>query len=95
MLMKDNKKKLVSLIVNKAKGPSHLDNLKYSEGGEVERPEMKDGVQQDKSIPQEAAAEELLSAIESKSPAAVVEAIKALMELCESEESEPEDSEKE
>jgi hypothetical protein len=36
------------------------------------------------------AAEELIQAIESKSPKAVVQAIKSLMELCQSEESDQE-----
>jgi uncharacterized protein (UPF0147 family) len=83
MLMKDKAKSMVSLIVNKAKGPNHMDNLKPEM---VESPEMKDGVQQDASVPQNAAAEELISAIEAKSPAGIVEAMKALMQILDSEE---------
>jgi len=79
MLMKDNKKQMVSLIVGKAKGPNHIDNLKPEESTEL--PPMKDGVQVDNSVPAEMAAEELISAIETKSPKAIVEALKALMEL--------------
>ena len=81
MLMKDNKKQLVSLIVNKAKGENHIDNLKPADTN-TSAPEMEDGVQQDSSVPEEIAAEELISALELKSPKAIVEALKALMELC-------------
>lgn len=72
--MKPDNKKTVSMIVGLAKGPNHLDNLKPAES--------KDGVEQDSSMPAEAAAEDLLAAIASNSPKAVVEAMKALMEVC-------------
>ena len=85
MLMKDNKKSAITLIVNKAKGPNHLDNMKP----EFEKAPMKDGAEQDSSIPEDSAAEELLQAIEQKSPKAIVEAFKALMGICDM----PEESE--
>lgn len=78
MLMKDNKKQLVSLIVNKAKGPTNIDNLKPPE---AEMPQMQDGIPQDDSVPLETAAEELIAAMEMKSPKAIVEALEALLEL--------------
>ena len=82
MLMKDNKKKMLSMIVQRAKGPTDIDNLKPVES--------ENGVEQDYSVPAEAAAEDLLSALSSKNPKAIVEAFKALSELCESESEEPE-----
>lgn len=78
-MLSDAKKKAVSIIVKKAKGPTNMENMQP----EYKEPEMENGVEQDQSVPEMAAAEELLSAIESKSPAAIVEALKALMELCE------------
>ena len=76
MFMKDDKKKSVSLIMDKMMGPAK------------EAP-TKDGIEQDDSMAVDTAAEELISAIESKSAKGVVAAIKSLMELCESEEEAP------
>lgn len=87
MLMKDNKKNMVSMIVKAAKGPNHMDNMKPKESEMSEVP-MKDGVEQDSSIPENAAAEELISAIEMKSPKAIVEAMKSLLEILDSQEDE-------
>lgn len=77
MLLNDDKKKSVSLIISKI-------------GKESKAPE-KDGELQDDSMPKEAAAEELLAAIESKSAKGVVEALSALMELCSEAEEESSD----
>lgn len=81
MLMKDDKKKSVSLIMDK------LMNKKP----ELTEAPMVDGAEQDDSVAVNTAAEELMSAIESKSPQAFVSAFKSLMELCQndSEPSEP------
>lgn len=79
MLMKDNKKSIATLIAKRAKGPSHIDNMQP----EFKESPEKEGALQDNSVGLESAAEELLSAIESKSPKAVVEAFKALAEMCE------------
>ena len=79
MLMKDDKKKSVSLIMGKLMG---------------DKPQpapSEDGVEQDDSVAVDTAAEELMSAIKSDSPKAVVQAFKSLLELCDSDESvEPE-----
>jgi len=81
MLMKDNdSKKMVTAIVSRAKGPNSDENLRLPESEGLA--ETEDGVEQDQSIPEQAAAEELIAAIEMKSPAAIVDAIKALLELC-------------
>lgn len=82
MLMKDNKKSIVTLIANKAKGPSHMDNLKPDFDSAPE----KDGAVQDDSVAVNSAAEELLSAIESKSAKGIAEAFKSLMQLCDNDE---------
>lgn len=86
MLMADDKKKSVAMIISKiGKKPENMSEVPNENGAE-----------QDDSIGAESAAEELLAAIESKSAKGVVEAIKALMEFCEApESSEVENSEKE
>lgn len=79
MLMKDQKKNEASIIVAGLKGA---------------QPKQEDNVENDGSIAEETAAEDLMAAIEQKSPKAIVEAFKNLMECCspaegmESEESE-------
>jgi hypothetical protein len=80
MLLKDDKKKSVGLIMTKLMGDKP----------EMQEAPMKDGAEQDDSMAVDTAAEELIQAIESKSPKAVVQAIKSLMELCQSEESDQE-----
>lgn len=70
MIMSDDKKKRASVIV------AGLSKAAPSE--------MHEGVPEDASIAEDSAAEELIAAIESKSPKAVVEAMKSLMELCSS-----------
>lgn len=73
-MMFDDKKKSINVIMGKLKP--------------AEKPVPPDA-EVDDSMPKEAAAEELLSAIESKSPKALLEAMESLMELCSSK-SEPE-----
>ena len=74
MLMSDDKKKQVTLIMKKLKGAES-----------VEEAPVVDGAEQDDSIAVDTAAEELIAAVESKSPKAVVQAIKSLIELIQSE----------
>ncbi len=79
MIMSDNKKKAVTLIMGKlGKGPE-----------ESEQVPMKDNAEQDSNMPLESAADELLQAIEQKSSKGIVEAIKSMLELLESEKQEP------
>lgn len=78
MLMKDDKKKSVSLIMGKLMGDKP----------EVSEAPTEDGVEQDDSVAVDTAAEELLAAIEAKSAKGIVQAIKSLIEMC-SEPSEP------
>lgn len=75
MLMKDDPKKSVSIIMGKLMG-------KETEPKEAP---TQDGVEQDDSMAVDTAAEELMKAIEMKSPKAFVEAFKSLMELCHTE----------
>lgn len=79
MLMKPDSKKSVSLIMDRMMG-------------KPEEVPMVDGAEQDDSIALDTAAEELMAAIESKSPKSIVQAFKTMMELCQSE---PEQSEAE
>lgn len=76
MLMKPDNKKMATLIMAKmGKQPQ-------------EAPQSEDGAEMDDSAALKAAGEELMQALESKSPLAVMEALKAAIELCESPEEE-------
>jgi hypothetical protein len=70
-MMMDDKKKRITTIIARLGKPSE----------EAPKNEMGDEI--DDSMPKEAAAEELLAAIESKSPKGIIEAFESLMELCE------------
>lgn len=77
MIMSE-KKKPAALIIAKLRG----------EKEEVsEAPKSELGGESDDSMAKESAAEELLKAIEAKSPKAIAEAFSAMMELCDYEES--------
>lgn len=80
MLMQPDKKKMAALIIAKA-GPK---------GEEMKEAPQVDGAEQDNSIAEESAAEDVIAALESKDPKALVSAFKALMEICDNGESEPE-----
>jgi len=83
--MRDDKKKMATIIMAKmGKKPE-----------EQEVPQSEDGAEQDDSTALKTAGEEFLQAIESKSPLAVAEALKALIELCESPEQEAAEHEQE
>jgi len=82
MLMKDNKKGMAAIIMGKLNGKS-------------EAPKMsEDMAPEDDSVALKTAAEEFINAVHSKSPMSVVESLKSLMELCESEGPEVEIEEK-
>lgn len=72
MIMSGDKKKSVTLIMDKLAGKKP----------ELSEAPMVDGAEQDDSVAVNTAAEELMSAFESKSPEAFVSAFKSLMELC-------------
>ena len=76
MIMVD-KKKPAALIIAKMRGEKEEMS---------EAPKSEIGDESDDSMAKESAAEELLKAIESKSPKAIAEAFSAMMELCEYEE---------
>jgi hypothetical protein len=79
MLMKgDDKKKSVSLIMSKMLGKP-----------EVEEAPVEDGAEQDDSVGMEAAADELLQAIEMKSSKGIVQAIKSMIQMASSEPESP------
>ena len=83
MLLTDKNKMAATIIANVAKKPET----------EEEAPMSEDGGESDDSVAMESAAEELMSAIESKSTKGIVEAIKSLVELCnQGEQMEPEES---
>ena len=69
MLMKPDKKKMASLIVAANKPAPEVSEIS--------------DVESDNSMAEEAAAEDLLAAIEQKSPKGIVDAIKAIMDIIE------------
>jgi hypothetical protein len=73
MLMKDDRKKMATIIMGKM-------------GQSQEAPKSEDGAEQDDSTALKTAGEEFAAAIESKDGMRIAESLKALMELCESEE---------
>lgn len=83
MIMPD-KKKAVSVLIARMKQPKEEQVSKAPE---------KDGVEQDSSIGLESAADEIMSAVESKNAKALVEALKSFMEMCDSEQGESSDYE--
>jgi hypothetical protein len=78
VIMQGDKKKSVALIMSRLGSPDE----------KVEQAPTVDDVEQDHSIPLESAAEEILMALENKSPKALVEALKYFLEMCEPEKSE-------
>jgi hypothetical protein len=85
MLMKDPKKSLAVLISSKMKKPDNMEEASKSENGGED----------DKSIGYDSAAEEILKAIETKSPKMLVEALRSFNDMCESEEDESESDQQE
>jgi hypothetical protein len=73
-MMLPDKKKVSAIIIAKMRKdkPDEMSEAPRGEYGGVE----------DDSVAKETAAEELLKAIESKSPAAIAEAFSSMMELC-------------
>lgn len=80
--MKDNKKNIALIIAKKMNGDMEP------------APESENGNEQDHSIAYKSASEEIMKAVESKSPEALTEALKSFIEMCLSDkEGEPEQSE--
>lgn len=77
MLMKDDKKKGVTIIMEKLMaGPEKAKPMKTNEVGD----------EVDDSYGMKAAAEEIMSAVKSENPAALMQALKAFMDMYEAEE---------
>lgn len=70
--MTDAKKKPATLILDSMKPMSEAEKPEENENGD----------QQDESIGQQAAADDLLSAISAKDSAGIVSAIKSLIAMC-------------
>lgn len=74
-MMMSDKKKPATVIISRMKAGKPDEEQKA--------PMSPEGAQDDDSMAKEAAAEELLKAIESKSPKAIADAFSSMMELCE------------
>jgi hypothetical protein len=72
MMMADSKKKASTLILKKLVDGSE----EASEAPSI------DGIEQDSSLGQDSAAEEILQAIESKDAAALKSAIRSMVQMC-------------
>ena len=83
MLLKDDKKKMVTTIIGKLGRP------------EMEKAPEKDGVEQDDSIGLESCADEIIQAVEEKSPKKLVEAMRSMMEMLDEDNDEQENQEEE
>lgn len=83
MFMSDNKKKTATLVLQKLKGGSEQLS---------EAPVNEDGDELDQSAGYDAAGDELLQAIDSKDPKAIVSAIKSLVEMCMNEQPEADEA---
>lgn len=81
--MKDDKKKSVSMIIAKMKSdkPSYGD-MKSENENMSESPTNENGDEMDNSTAHEAAAEEVMSALESKDKKAFVSSLKSLVQMC-------------
>ena len=73
MMMSDDKKKRMTMIISKIKGKeSPMEKSKQNEMGD----------EVDDSMPKVAAAEELVAALEAKDAKAIAEAFESMVELC-------------
>ena len=82
MLMKDNKKNMVSVIVDRING-------KEGEQKEMEAPQTPDGAQADMEMDgPSVAADEVFAALESKNKPAFIEAMRSMIECCMNDEQE-------
>ena len=89
MLMKDDKRKAVTMIMGKLKGETHPDNLKPKESEYMDKaPTNEMGDEMDASIGLDSAAEEMMSAMESKDAKAFSAALKSFLQMCETSEEE-------
>jgi hypothetical protein len=71
MLLKDDKKKMASLIIGKLGKPEE----------KMEETPTKDGVETDSSLGLQTCAEEIISAVEQKDPAMLIDALKSALEM--------------
>lgn len=90
MMMAGDKKKAITLIINKMKDKSY-DGMKESNEKAMEAPQNEMGDEVDNSMGLNAAAEEMMSAMERKDASAFAAALKSFMEMCDYEEPESED----
>ena len=85
MLMKPDKKKSMASLIIGASAPSSMDELKSSNEELSEKPQMDQGLL--------SAAEELLTAFESKDVQGIVEALQSFMSMADDDDDSSEPSE--
>lgn len=89
MFMKDKNKAVGVIIASMKKKPDGSSSEETSQSPES------DGAQQDSSIGEESAADEIINAVHSKSPKALIEALKSFYEICSQNEEDSESPETE
>lgn len=82
MLLKDNKKGLVTLIMKRMKGGSEDMSPSF---GKAESVKLKDGAEQDNSIGLDSAASEMMEAIKSGDPKSFKNSLLSFIEMCKDE----------
>jgi len=82
MLLKDNKKGLVTIIMKRMKGGSSDMSPDFKKEHASVAP-RKNGAEQDDSVALSSAAEEMISAIKSDDASKFTSALKSFIEMCE------------
>jgi methylmalonyl-CoA mutase cobalamin-binding subunit len=90
----DDKKNAATVIIRKITGsgsPSSYDSMKQ-DNEEMKQVAIKDGAEVDSVSGLDAASEEMMQAMEQKSPAKFTSALKAFIQMCEYEEDSQEEN---
>lgn len=82
MLLKDDKKRMVTIILKRLKGSDDFDTMRSSNEEYSEAPISKDGAELDNTDALSTASEKAMEAIESKDAKSFKNAIKEMISLC-------------
>lgn len=82
MLLKDDKKRMVTLILRKLKGSDDYDRMKDYNDDKISEVPMKEGAEQDSSDALTALSQEAISALKSDDPKGFAMNLKEMIRLC-------------